>query len=500
MTAHSPAAAAAELLRRKRLRTDLAAWCTEVLAPLDQKPAAHHLAIIEKLTDVAEGRCDRLMILAPPGSAKSTYVSVLFPSWFLARNPGSAIIAASHTQELAERFGRKVRNIIEEHSVSLGYGLAGDSAAAQRFETDHGSGKPVGEYFAIGLGGAVAGRRADLMIIDDPVKSRADAESPLQSGRAWDWYLTDAETRLKPGGRVVLVMTRWHELDLGGRLLEDAATGGKPWEVLRIPMIADSPDDPLGRPEGELLWKDWYTPDMLRQAQRDARLFASLYQQNPVPDTGGYFEREWVHKVAVMPPRHQLRTYIGTDFAVTGKGGDYSVIIVVGIDHDDRIYVLNVWRQQASPDVWVEALADQIIEYKPMAAAEEKGQIRSSIGPFLETRLRERGAYVHRVGIATNQGDKSIRAQSIRGRMAMVGLYVPADAPWLAQFEQELFSFPAGRNDDVVDALSLTGLLLDQMVPPGRKKHRGAPIRDGYDRAQSRAMNGGEEVDSWKLI
>lgn len=484
----TPADAAKELLRRRRIRGSLAEWCRYALAPLGQVPAQHHLAIIAKLEALSRGDIDRLMILAPPGSAKSTYVSTLFPSWFLAQHQHAAIIAASHTMELAERFGRRVRNTISEHSTVLGYGLSADNAAAGRWETTRG-----GEYFSVGVGGAVSGRRADLLVIDDPVKSRVEADSPLISSRIWDWWQTDALTRLKPGGRVVLVQTRWSMTDLGGRLEDEMATGGKPWDILRLPMVAEA-HDPLGREIGEMLWDDWYTPDMLAQAKRDTRTFSALYQQRPVPETGDYFKADWLRPVPTLPPLSSLRTFMGSDYAVTADGGDYTVHAVVGLDSDDRLYLCDLWRGQATSDVWCNAFCDMVVRWKPMGAAEETGQIRAAIGPWLDRVQRERRAYVARSQFPT-RGDKAVRAQSIRGRMAASGLHIPADAPWRADFEAELMSFPAGKHDDQVDALGLVGQLLDVMIPPGKPKPP-PPIRDSY----ARAFRDDDAGSSWQTV
>jgi hypothetical protein len=150
------------------------------------------------------------------------------------RSVSRCVIAASHTQELAEKWGRRVRNLIAEYSPVLGVGLAPDSQAAGRWETDHG-----GEYFAAGVGGAIAGRRADLVVIDDPIRSREDADSETVRDKIWDWYKSDLYTRLKPGGRIVLIQTRWHEDDLAGRLLADMAAGGDHWEVISLPALAE---------------------------------------------------------------------------------------------------------------------------------------------------------------------------------------------------------------------------------------------------------------------
>jgi predicted phage terminase large subunit-like protein len=482
--------AARELLRRRAIRRDLAQWCTEALAPQGLAPAKHHLAIIDRLEALTRGDIDRLMILAPPGSAKSTYVSQLYPAWFLARNPEAAVITASHTAELAERFGRRVRNIISEHAATLGYGLAADNQAAGRWETAAG-----GEFFAVGVGGAVTGRRADLVICDDPVRSRLEADSDTARERVWEWWQTDLLTRLKPGAKIVLVMTRWHEDDLGGRLLADMEAGGRRWDVLRLPMEAEA-DDPLGRGPGELLWPEWFTDAMREDARRDARVWSALYQQRPAPDTGTYFSREWLRPAGSIPRREDMRIYGGSDYAVTAGGGDWTVHLIVGMDPAGQLWLLDLWRGQTASDLWVETFCDMVLQWRPIGWAEEQGQIKAGIGPFLDRRQREKGAFVARRPFPT-RGDKGVRAQSIRGRMALQGLHYLASSPWRAEFEAELMSFPAGRHDDQVDALGLVGQLLDWMVP-GVKPAPPPQPRDSWDLAFERAGRDGYGANSWR--
>lgn len=455
----SPRQAAALLLHRRTIRNSLEGWCIEALQGQGIKPERHHRLLLSELEAVERGECDRLMVLMPPGSAKSTYASMLFPAWYMARNPGHSVISASHTAELAERFGRRVRNLISEHGITLGVALSPDNQAAGRWETtDH------GEYYAAGILGPITGRRADLAIIDDPVKSRQEADSDVVSSRIWEWWKADLSTRLKPNARVVLIMTRWSETDLGGRVLDDMRAGGKPWKVLRLPMEAER-DDPLGRAAGEPLWPEWFTQDMRKEAKRDVRTWSALYQQSPAPETGSYFLSEWIHPVASMPPRESLRIYGGSDYAVTADGGDYTVHIVVGIDSDDRPWLLDLWRGQTASDEWVYAFCDMVRHWKPMGWAEEQGQIRSGIGPFLVRAMRERRAYVARHAFPT-RGDKAVRAQSFRGRIATLGLRIPEGAAWRTDFVSELLTFPVGKHDDQVDALGLIGQLLDQMITP----------------------------------
>ena len=404
--------------------------------------------------------------------------------------PKANIIAASHTTELAEKWGRKVRNIIAEHGPTLGIALSDDSSAAGRWALREG-----GEYYAAGVGVGIAGFRADLGIIDDPIKSRQDADSELVRNRIWDWFKSDLSTRLKPGGRIVLIQTRWHEDDLAGRALAEMAAGGDEWEILSLPAEA-LPNDPLGREPGAFLWDDDYGyGNFLRheKATQPARNWSALYQQSPAPDSGDYFKAEWLKPYTKQPARDTLNVYGASDYAVTADGGDYTAHVVVGVDQDDRMYLLDLWRGQASPDVWIERFCDLVLEWKPFTWAEEQGQIRAGVGPFLDRRSRERKAYVVREVFPT-RGDKAVRAQSMRGRMALNGLYVPTSAPWYADLRAELFSFPAGKHDDQVDALGLVGQLLDTIIARAKPPEPEKKTLNGY------AAYDDDRIESFKTI
>lgn len=378
----------------------------------------------------------------------------------MAQHQQASVIAASHTAELAERWGRKVRNLVSEHSRILGVGVASDSAAAGRWENTAG-----GEYFAAGIGGAVTGRRGDLAIIDDPIRSREDADSKLVRDKQWDWWKFDLSTRLKPGAKVILIQTRWHEDDLAGRIL---AEEGDRWRVVSLPMESTSNDDPLGRSLGQPLWPEWFTDQMRADAKRDARVWSALYQQQPTPDEGAYFKAEWFRSGS-KPAREAMRIYGASDYAVTADGGDYTVHVVVGLDCDGKLWLLDMWRKQAASDEWVEAFCDLVRKWKPIGWAEETGQIKSGVGPWIERRMRERQAFVSREQFPT-RGDKAIRSQSIRGRMALDGLYIDPREPWRAELIAECLRFPAGVHDDQVDALGLAGQLLDKMVSGTKPK------------------------------
>ena len=340
-----------------------------------------------------------------------------------------------------------------------------------------------GEYYAVGVGVGIAGFRADLAIIDDPIRSREDANSDRVRERIWDWYKSDLSPRMKPGGRQILIQTRWHEDDLAGRLIEEMNRGGDHWDVLSLAAEAEY-DDPLGRQPGEWLWDDDYGYGKFLRHEKATQLprnWSALYQQKPTPDTGDYFKAEWLRPYHDVPPRETMTIYGASDYAVTDKGGDYTVHLIVGVDPQSRIYLLDVWRKQASPDEWIEALCDLVVRWNPMMSwAEEQGQIRGSIGPFLEQRARQRKAYFARRAFPTRGGNKAVRAQSIRGRMALEGLYVPTKAAWFADFRHELLSFPAGKHDDQVDALGLIGQLLDVMTAGRKPPVERELVRDAY--------------------
>jgi predicted phage terminase large subunit-like protein len=315
-------------------------------------------------------------------------------------------------------------------------------------------------------------------VIDDPVRSREDAESETVRNKLWEWFQSDLSTRMKPGGRIIYIATRWHEDDVAGRLLEAQAGGGDQWEVLSLPAEAEE-NDALGRQPGEFLWDsdpEYPYGDFLRHEKKTQtpRNWNALYQQRPAPETGDYFKVEWIKHVDILPARETMRVYGGSDYAVTSNGGDFTCHVVVGLDPEGRMYVLDLWRERASSDVWTEALCDLIRKHKPIGWCEETGQIRSGIGPFLDRRMRERNAWVYRESFPT-RGDKAVRAQAIRGMMALNGLYVP-NAPWRNALIAELLSFPAGKFDDQVDALGLVGQLLDRILngdrPPQPPKRR----------------------------
>lgn len=449
------------------------------------RPAAHHRMIARKLEAVERGEVKRLMITMPPRHGKSMLASEFFPAWYLGRNPSDYVVTATYGQDLADDFGRKVKLQLGDPSFQAifpGVSLAGDSRASNRFHVEGGeiggfehSTNQRGAYYAVGVGGALTGRGAHLLLIDDPVKSREDAESETMRKKVKDWYTSVAYTRLMPGGRIIIIQTRWHEDDLSGWLQVEHAH--EDWDLLNLPAI-----DELGYP----LWPEQYDIAALDQIRRalPPRDWSALYQQRPTPDTGDYFKREWIHEVDLIPPVETMNVYGGSDYAVTSSGGDYTCHVVVGIDPNGVLYLLDLWREQASSDVWVDAFCDLVKKWKPIGWAEETGQIKSGVGPFLVRRMIDTGAYVAREAFAT-RGDKAVRAQSFRGRIALGGLRVKRGEAWVPELVSEMMHFPVGVHDDQVDALGLVGQLIDRMSSgsmPAGKPVELAPPRPGMVR------------------
>ena len=252
--------------------------------------------------------------------------------------------------------------------------LSIDSKAANLWHTTQ-----DGVYVAAGVGGPITGRGAHLLLIDDPVKSREEAESATYRERTYDWYQNDAYTRLMPGGRIIVISTRWHEDDLVGRLLRDQEKGGDKWTFLHHPAI---------NANGEALWPARYPVKALHRIRSNVgpRAWQSLYQGDPTPESGTYFSIDSI-KRDTMPDIRTMKLYGASDYAVTNDGGDWTVHLVVGMDSEERLWVVDMWRGKTTADRWIPPLIALMKKYDPVFWCEEGGQIEKSVGPFL-TRIQ----------------------------------------------------------------------------------------------------------------
>lgn len=471
-----------ELLRRKQATESLIKF-TEFTFPR-YRTAAHHQIIAERLERVIRRDCKRLMLLLPPRHGKSELASKRFPAFALGKRPELQFISASATSGLAEDFGREVRNIIasqEYENLFPRTELAEDSQAKGKWNTKSG-----GVYYAVGVGGAVIGRGADIFLIDDPYSTMADAQSETTRKNVWEWYTGTVYNRLQPGGSIVLINHRMHEDDLTGALISQMQAGGDEWEIVELPAISD---------KGEALWPEAYPLEALNQIKRNTlpRFWSALYQQQPSPEEGEYFKREWFRWYS-EPPKH-MRRYGASDYAVTADGGDYTVHGVCGVDPEDNLYVLDIWRSQSESHKWVEAFIDMLATHKPMNWGEEQGQIIKSLGPFIDKRMRERKVYARRTQF-TSVADKATRCRSFQARAAMGKVYLPQNAPWVADLLTELCNFPAGKHDDQVDMLGLIGRMLDEMLP-GKVPGLAQAAQSRWDMAFKRRAQA-TQTGSWK--
>jgi predicted phage terminase large subunit-like protein len=436
----------------------------------------HHQLIARALEKVESGAWPRLIITMPPRHGKTELATKRFPAWFVGRDPYRSVIAASYADDLAQEFGREVREIMRApfySQVFPGTRLRQGSASADRLQTTGG-----GVMVFTGRKGGLTGKGADLLLIDDPVKDREEADSPAMRNKMWSWFSDVAMSRLMDtAARVVIIMTRWHEDDLVGRLTDPDnpaynAEEASKWKVLKLPALAEE-NDPLKRAPGEALWPERISREFLEGQRRlNARGFEALYQGNPAPEDGEFFRASYIDDNTYKPnelPRN-LRYYIASDHAVsTAQERDATCMLVAGVDNEGTIWLVDCWWRREQTDAVVDGMLSLGGTWKPLIWWAERGHISKSIGPFLRKRMHESHTYF-RVEEVVPVADKQTRAQAIQGRMSMGKVRFPAFAPWFARARQEVIKFPAAKHDDFVDSLALLGLGLARIIGAGNEK------------------------------
>jgi predicted phage terminase large subunit-like protein len=420
------------------------------------KVGPHHLKLIQIFEDIAAGKKKRVIVNIAPRHGKSELISYLAPAWFLGKFPQKKIIMGSHTADLAVNFGRRVRNLVGSDpykEVFPQVELQSDSKSASRWGTNFN-----GEYFAIGVGGALAGRGADLFIIDDP-----HSEQEAKTGRpdvflpAWEWFQSGPLQRLMPGGAIIVVMTRWSKLDLTGQIVQqmDRNEEVDPWEVVEFPAIKD---------DGSALWPEFWDVDELlaKKAALDIRYWNAQYMQNPVSEEGALIKREW-WKIwdKEAPPQCEF-TIMSLDAAQEANNrADYNALTTWGVFFNEEtnnyaIILLNAIKKRMEyPDLKALVL-QEYKEWEPDAFMVEK----KSNGSVLYQEFRRMGIPVGEFTPGKGQ-DKIARVNAVSSLFQGGVVYAP-DRRWAKEVIEECNDFPAGVNDDLVDSTTLALLRFRQ--------------------------------------
>jgi predicted phage terminase large subunit-like protein len=435
------------------------------------KNARHHDAIARVLEEVEKGEIPQLILCMPPRHGKSELTTRKFPAWVAGRNPRENVVVATYSDTFAEDFGREVRGLMFSPAfkqVFPNVRLMKGSAAADRLQTTVG-----GLMTFVGRGGALTGRGAHTLIIDDLIKDDKEAGSQAVRDQAWNWFTRVAMTRRMGKKRVIVIMTRWHSDDIVGRITDPEnpfydPIEAKKWKIINLPALAED-DDPLGRERGEPLWPDGpdrFDVDFLQsQSRLDPLGFSALYQQRPSAADGVLFKRENVRWYDPEDLPADLRMYAASDHALSEKERrDYTVLLAAGVDQRANLYLTDCYWERASTDKVVEAMLQTAALRKPLLWWAGRDHITKSIGPFLRKRMIETGTFFNLVEVSPS-GDKESRAQAIAARMALGLIWFPKGAPWAERAVEELMRFPNGTHDDFVDAFALFGLGLQSQVP-----------------------------------
>jgi len=420
------------------------------------KVGPHHLKLIQIFEDIAAGKKKRVIVNIAPRHGKSELISYLAPAWFLGKYPQKKIIMGSHTADLAVNFGRRVRNLVGSEAykgIFPQVELQSDSKSASRWGTNFN-----GEYFAIGVGGALAGRGADLFIIDDP-----HSEQEAKTGRAdvflpaWEWFQSGPLQRLMPGGAIIIVMTRWSKLDLTGMIVQQTERNEDvdPWEVVEFPAIKD---------DGQALWPEfWDVEELLaKKAALDIRYWNAQYMQKPTSEEGALIKREWWQIWDKDTPPECEFIIMSLDAAQEATNrADYNALTTWGVFYNEEtqnfaIILLNAIKKRMEYPELKKLVLEEYREWQPDAFMVEK----KSNGSALYQEFRRMGVPVGEFTPGKGQ-DKIARVNAVSDLFASGIVYAP-DRRWAKEVIEECNDFPAGTNDDLVDSTTLALLRFRQ--------------------------------------
>jgi hypothetical protein len=440
----------------------------------------HHKLLIEKLEQVERGEIKRLIVEMPPRHGKSEIVSVQFPSWYIGKNPDKSIITSCYASELATDFGGQTRNLIntkEYKYIFKDIKLAEDSQAKNNW----GISGHRGRYVATGVGGAITGKGADVLLIDDPFKNREDADSPVIREKVWKWYTSTARTRLSPEGAIVIVHTRWHDEDLIGKILQ--SENADKWERLSLPAIAIK--DETFRKIGEPLWESQYNLDNLMETKQDIGPYdwSALYQQDPIASSSNIFRLQDFRyhlssdfeRADGILKKEDLRCIIAVDPAFsTSKTSDDAVVMAWGKHKiSGNYYLLDGYADTSAPSHTFQAILsmyDRVTAdgYKVDFISIESVSISKDQTKFVtdfKSFLKERNRYLT-VNEWKPEGKKEERIKFVlepKASLNAISLRKDmADTSFVRKFENQIVDFPHGKHDDVIDCAAQAVDVLDK--------------------------------------
>jgi len=437
----------------KSAHDDLIEFCKRMQP--DYKVGRHHRILANKLMALEDGSADRVCVNIPPRHGKSQLVSIFYPAWFLGRNPTKKVMMVSHTTDLAVDFGRKVRNLIDVDDykeIFPDVSLAVDSKSAGRWNTNFG-----GEYFACGVGSALAGRGADLLLVDDP-----HSEQDIINGnfsvfeKAYEWFTFGARTRLMPGGRVAIVQTRWHMDDLTGRVTNDMVKNelADQYEIVEFPAILDA-DDENGKPIKKPLWPEFFDLAALERTKASMPAFQwnAQYQQQPTAEEASIIKREWWGIWPHDNPPPVEYVIMSLDAAAEKHNrADFTALTTWGVyfNEDENAHHLilldSIKERLEFPELKAMCM-DEYRKWEPDAFIVEK----KSAGTAIYQEMRRMGLPVQEYTPHRGTGDKLARLNSVADIIASGMAWVPATR-WADELVEEIAGFPFMSNDDLVDS------------------------------------------------